>query len=100
MLGKSFLLAPGIALLALAVSSTGGAAEAVDGRQCKSRAITGIAITREAAVRDWRRMVERRHGGQWAEWRLAQAATIACTGGRYGGDGMATCRASASPCRV
>jgi len=99
MLGKTFLLAPAIALLALGTWSTGGTAEVVDGRQCKPRPLTGIAITREAAVRDWRRIVERRHGGQWAEWRLAQGTAIECTGGRHGGPGMATCRASASPCR-
>ena len=100
MLGKSFLLVPALALLALGVSSTGGATQAADSRQCKSRAIEGIAITRDAAVRDWRRIVERRYGGQWAEWRLARSPAIECTGGRHGGPGMATCRATAFPCRV
>ena len=100
MWGKSFLLVPAIALLALGAASEGGSAQPVDARQCKNRAMTGIAITREAAIRDWRRMVERRHGGQWAEWQLSRSPTIECTGGRYGGPGMATCRASALPCRV
>ena len=100
MLGKTFLLAPAIALVALVTWSTGGATQTGDVRQCKSRPLTGIAITRDAAVRDWRRMVERRHGGQWAEWPLARSPMIECTGGRHGGPGMPTCRASALPCRV